>query len=239
MEEELLFSGKDLEQALDRASDELDMQKNFLDYEVVEEKKKKLFGLIGEDKVRIKIKDLPSEIKKEREIERRKNEKELPFNERAIVKMERLVGALGLDLEVEIRDSDDKFMWLDLQGEDRKYFLRENARALNDLQFVFNLMVYQSGAENKKVKLDSEGFREKRKREVKQIARKAAEKVRLKGKKKKLSEMNPYERRIVHIALNDSSEVTSYSVGRGFMKKVVVAPEDESNQAESAGGNKQ
>ena len=71
---------------------------------------------------------------------------------------------------------------------------------------------------------DCDGFRQKKEEELRQIAKRAAEKVKLSGERQQLGSMNPYERRIVHLAVADEEGVSSESNGNGFMKRITIAP---------------
>ncbi len=264
MLEVLEFSGKNLEEALIAASRELDMQPDFIDYEIVTSGKKGLLGLLRKKEVKIRIKHLPDEIKRERaEILTKKNsvgkEKVIPektgketvkpertkrktpapirikpqihkaeeiessaFDDYAIENLEKILLAMKLDLKIRVKDSNTRHLSLDLIGKDRTVLLAKDGQPLNDLQYVLNLIVMHNFREKKKVQLDSQGFRRRREREVVEIAKRTAEKVILSGKDKKLSPMNPYERRLIHLTLNDNKSVTSFSVGKGFIKRVIV-----------------
>ena len=80
------------------------------------------------------------------------------------------------------------------------------------------------GRVGKRIHLDSAGFRKIREDEVVEIARRTAEQVRARGEESLLSPLNPYERRIVHLALSEVEGVATRSVGDGFLKRIAIYP---------------
>jgi spoIIIJ-associated protein len=75
-----------------------------------------------------------------------------------------------------------------------------------------------------RILVDCDGFRRKKEEELKQIAQRISERVRMTGQSEELGMMNPYERRIIHLAVADEEGVTSESAGNGFLKRVVIFP---------------
>ncbi len=288
MSEILEFSGKDLKEALEAASAELDMQPDFIDYEIIKTEGGGFFGLLRKKEVTIRIKNLPEEIARERseaKIAEKKTEipsppsrpvsppvrepepsqkqqstprkpirniekpfsaapsapaapaprpaatatdasKKSAFDEFAVESLIKLMDNMKLDIKVRIKESNQKHLFLDLIGKDRRVLVAKDGQPLNDLQYITNLMLMNSLREKKKVQLDSQGFRRRREREIIEIAKKAAEKVIFNGSDRKLSPMNPYERRLIHMTLNDNPSVTTYSLGKGFIKRVIVTPRE-------------
>src|SRR5262245_58436143 len=129
---------------------------------------------------------------------------------------------LGLDLKVSARDTETSIE-VDIEGADRDLLLDRRGEALNALQYLLNRIVYR-GRAGKKIHLDSGGYRRDREDEIVEIARRAAEAAKSRGKEQLLSPLNPYERRLVHIALSEIEGVTTRSVGDGFLKRVAVVP---------------
>jgi spoIIIJ-associated protein len=103
-------------------------------------------------------------------------------------------------------------------GPDKNLLLRNDGSLLLALQHVLNKI---SPA---KVQVDCEFFRRRKEKKIKDYAQQVAQKVSQSGREEILDYMNPYERRIVHIAVNQVSGITSESIGDGFLKKVKVFP---------------
>ncbi|MGH9797989.1 MAG: R3H domain-containing nucleic acid-binding protein, partial [Candidatus Polarisedimenticolia bacterium] len=96
-------------------------------------------------------------------------------------------------------------------------------------------IVYR-GRRGKKIHVDSGGFRRQREEEIVEIARLTAEKVLAQGEEQALSPLNPYERRLVHLALSEMDGVETKSVGDGFLKRVVIRPSARPGGGPARGG---
>lgn len=131
-----------------------------------------------------------------------------------------LLQGLKLDLRASAHDA-GLTIEVDVSGPDRDLMLAHRAEALNALQYLLNRVVYR-GRAGKKIHLDSEGYRRLREDEIVAAARRAAETVRAQGKETLLNPLNPYERRLVHLALNEMEGIGTRSIGDGFMKRIAV-----------------
>ena len=143
----------------------------------------------------------------------------------------RLVRGLGLKVDADVREAEDTIE-VDITGADRDYLLDRRGEALNALQYLLNRIIYR-GRKGKKIHVDSEGFRRVREDEIVEIAQRTAEKALDRGEECLLSPLNPYERRLVHLALQDNDAVETRSQGDGFLKRVAIRPA----KKDGAGGN--
>ena len=112
---------------------------------------------------------------------------------------------------------------VEVDGEDRDLFLERRGEGLQALQVVLGRI---GGENDKPIFVDSAGFRQGRDDEIVEIALLAAEKVKKMKEPHRLSLMDPYERRIVHLALKDNPDVETESEGEGFQKRVVIRPRE-------------
>jgi spoIIIJ-associated protein len=135
---------------------------------------------------------------------------------------DRMLQGLGLEVSASARDAGETIE-VDLAGPDREYLLDRRGDALNAVQYLLNRILYR-GRAGKRIHVDSEGFRKVREDEIVEIAVLTAEKVKANGEESVLSPLNPYERRLVHIALRDVEGVETQSLGDGFLKRVAIVP---------------
>ncbi len=135
---------------------------------------------------------------------------------------DRLLRGLGLDVTCAARDQDET-VEVDIAGPDRDFLLDRKGEALNAVQYLLNRILYQ-GRKGKKIHVDSDGFRKLHEDEIVEIAVLTAQKVRARGEKSVLSPLNPYERRLVHLALRDIEGVETQSLGDGFLKRIAIVP---------------
>ena len=131
-----------------------------------------------------------------------------------------LLHGLGLDLDARARDTGETIE-VDLSGRDRDLMLDHRGEALNALQYLLNRVIYR-GRIGRKIHLDSEGYRRSREDEIVEVARRAAEGVLARGQESLLNPLNPYERRLVHIALSEIDGIGTRSIGDGFLKRVAI-----------------
>lgn len=131
--------------------------------------------------------------------------------------------AMRLQLTPTLSEMDDSFR-IDLEGTDADLLLERRASTLESLQFILGKVAERRLDLDKRVILDCAGYRRARDHELAQIAAHAAEKVRKLGEPLDLSPMNPYERRLVHLALREEQGVESVSQGEGFLKRIRILP---------------
>lgn len=135
----------------------------------------------------------------------------------------RIVKGLDLDLTVAVSDAGESIE-VDVTGPDRDYLLDRRGEPLNALQYLLNRIVYR-GRRGRKIHVDSDGFRRVREDEIVEIALRTAEKVKARDEECVMSPLNPYERRLVHLALGEVAGVATRSIGDGFLKRVAIYPD--------------
>jgi spoIIIJ-associated protein len=135
---------------------------------------------------------------------------------------DRILVGLGLDVRAKASDTETAVL-VDLTGSDREYLLSRKGEGLAALQYLLNRIVYK-GRKGKKIQVDCGGFRKLREDEIVEIAVRSAEKAKARGEECLLNPMNPYERRLVHIALAEIGGVETRSVGDGFLKRIAIVP---------------
>ena len=134
----------------------------------------------------------------------------------------RILGGLGLDVRAAVTDTEATIR-VDLTGNDRDYLLSRRGEGLGALQYLLNRIIYR-GRRGKKIQVDCDGFRKLREDEIVEIALRSAEKSKARGEECLLSPLNPYERRLVHLALAELGGVETRSVGDGFLKRIAIVP---------------
>ncbi len=147
--------------------------------------------------------DLESGLKKAREI------------------IPQLLSQMGFDLEMEAEIQEDH-VYVPLLGEDCRFLLEHRAEGLNALQFLVNKMAYRGGPT--RILVDADGYRKERQEELVERAHAVADEVRDGGNSRSLGSLNPFERRLVHMALRDDEDVRTVSKGEGFLKRLEIAP---------------
>jgi spoIIIJ-associated protein len=130
-----------------------------------------------------------------------------------------VLSQLNLSLNV---TTDEHAISVDLLGEDVSFLLGHNGELLNALEYLANKNYGRFLSEDTRIVFDSSGFRNMREKELTLMAKHAAEKVRLTKKPFTFEPMSPNERRIVHLALSEFTDVRTESHGEGDDRKVVI-----------------
>jgi spoIIIJ-associated protein len=135
--------------------------------------------------------------------------------------VKRVVGAMNLELAVDVEETPDNIR-LNLSGEGADVFLRRKGEALDALQVIVNTAFRRDARGDRHYVIDALGFRKGKDTELREMARFLAGKAKTTGTPQEIGPLNPYARRIVHLAVAEDPEVTSESVGDAFLKTVVI-----------------
>lgn len=111
-----------------------------------------------------------------------------------------------------------------IEGEDAGILIGKEGRTLDALQLITNIIVNKGRTDRVKIIVDVEGYKDKRKESLERLANSLAEKVVEQKEALSLEPMNPYERRIIHMTLRESTEVITESQGEGQDRHVVIKP---------------
>jgi len=191
------FKGKNLEEVISHAEHILKLPREEINYEIVAEKTK-LFGIKSKE---IVIRAWP------------KTKAEDPVAEF----LDKLISLTQLSLNFHLKKKNDITQVI-FEGKDKHLLLRKEAALLLALQHILN-KIYTH-----KIQVDCDFYRKRKERKLKEYAQSVAQHVSETGKNEILEMMNPYERRIIHLAVNQIPGISSESIGEGFLKRVKIYP---------------
>jgi spoIIIJ-associated protein len=134
----------------------------------------------------------------------------------------RFTTALGINASVDVEPSPDGPR-LNITGEQAEILVRHRGEPLKALQHVVDMAYGRSLPDDQRVFVDALGYRKGKDVELRQMAKLLAEKVKQTGVDQQLGPLNPYERRIVHIAVAEVPGVTTESIGDAFSKTVHIS----------------
>ncbi|MEO8604345.1 MAG: RNA-binding cell elongation regulator Jag/EloR [bacterium] len=146
-----------------------------------------------------------------------------PAAARASVVLSDIIRLMGVDAAVEI-GQDPEAVRLDIGGDPSGLLIGRRGQTLDALEYLVNRIVGHDEASPTRLIIDANGYRVRRRQALEQQARSLAERVRRGGKPISLTPLGPRERRIVHLALQGDSRVTTRSTGDGFHRKVLIVP---------------
>lgn len=135
--------------------------------------------------------------------------------------LQNVLDKMGLNCTIEARETDDALL-INLVGEDASHVIGYRGETLDALQYLCGLIL--GGKSSKRINLDAEGYRARREKTLRHLASNLEQRVKRTGREAKLEPMNPYERRIIHTALQNSKYVTTQSEGQGNTRHVVISP---------------
>lgn len=197
------FSGKTRSDAVEKAKEKFGVGEDKLDIQVVEEGSKGFLGIGAKDFVI--------------------NAKKLVIKEEVITEfLKKVYNCLDIKIDVEITEDDDNIN-VKITGEDSTILIGRHGDSLDGLQTILNIVLTKETSEHKRIILDIEGYREKREDSLVSYAKKMAQKVMRSRRSIKLDPMNPYERRIVHFALQQNDRITTFSEGEEPNRRIVLA----------------
>lgn len=133
-----------------------------------------------------------------------------------------VINAMGANLTVEAEEGPDG-THINITGEDGGVLVRRSGEGLQALQHLVATTFRRQLGDDNRIVIDCNGYRKDKDAELKQMARFMAERARLTGASQEMGPLNPYERRIVHMAIAEDPGATSESIGDAFMKTVIIS----------------
>lgn len=134
-----------------------------------------------------------------------------------------VTGAMGLSLKADVTETSE-VLRVNLAGEGSEALVRRRGESLGALQHVAAAVFRDDLPEGQRLVVDCLGFRQDKDAELRRMALFMAEKAATSGTSQEMGPLNPYERRIVHLAVAERADATSESIGDAFMKTVIISP---------------
>jgi spoIIIJ-associated protein len=198
-------TGRTVDEAVESALKEMNLTRDQVEVEVLEEPTKGLFGILGGKPARVRVmkKDSPSE--------------------RARELLEKVMQTMNLNVDIEVNEKNEKIL-ININGPDLGILIGRRGETLDALQYLVNLSSNKNMEKRKRILIDIEGYRKRREETLKKLAYKLADKARQRGRNVVLEPMNSMERRIIHTALQDREDIYTFSEGEEPYRKIIIAP---------------
>ena len=198
-------TAKTVNDAITEACQKLVVTSDKLDYIVVEEGSSGFLGIGSKPaviKARVKCSSIP---------------------ERAKEFLNEVFNAMNMVVTLDVKyDEENKNLNIDLSGDEMGILIGKRGQTLDSLQYLVSLVVNKGSEEYIRVKVDTEDYRKRRKETLENLAKNIAYKVKRTKRSVSLEPMNPYERRVIHSALQNDRYVTTHSEGEEPSRRVVV-----------------
>ena len=196
--------GKSFEEAIKNGLEQLNVKREEVDIEVIDAGSKGLFNLIGVKPTKIKITVKNNSVNEAKDF------------------LINILKGMKVKAELEVEE-EEKQLNINIKGSSMGTVIGYRGETLDSLQYLVSLVLNKNHEETyKRVVLDAESYRKKRTDTLKRVAEKTAYKVRNSRRAYKLEPMNPYERRIIHAALQGVDDIYTFSEGTEPHRRVVV-----------------
>lgn len=209
------FEGKTKDEAIDNAISALGLSKEEIDIEIVESKKSLLF--FGKNKVKIRVHMGDEEQTKIDSIE---NEND--HSAKIIDFIKGLLKKMGISGKIVIRGYEPSKLLIDIISPDSGILIGKKGKTLDSIQLLVNVFAGKNNYEDLKIIVDTENYRKRREKSLVTFAHKIAEQVKRSKGSMLLEAMNPFERRLIHTALNENPNIETISEGDGLYKRVRI-----------------
>ena len=201
------FSAKTVNDAVTEACKHFTVPSDKLEYEVIEEGSTGFLGFNSKPAV----------------IKARIIEEKLSVEDQAKKFLQDVIEAMHMAVVVDVKyDEENKNIDIELSGDEMGVLIGKRGQTLDSLQYLVSLVVNKDSEEYIRVKVDTEDYRKRRKETLENLAKNIAYKVKRTKRSVSLEPMNPYERRIIHSALQNDRFVTTHSEGEEPYRRVVV-----------------
>ena len=198
------ISAKNVDDAITQATVQLGITSDQLEYEVLDKGSTGFLG-IGSKNAVIKAR------------------KKFSIDENVVEFLSSIFDAMKMEVEILVAvNEEEHIIELELKGDDMGILIGKRGQTLDSLQYLTNLAINKHSDEYYKVKIDTEDYRKRRKETLENLAKNIAYKVKRTKRPVSLEPMNPFERRIIHSALQNDRYVTTHSEGDEPYRHVVV-----------------
>jgi len=244
------FESKNVEQALQKASEELNIPADKLEHDVISYGSTGIFGLVGTKKAKIRVM-IPEEIAKEdggRESKAPKKVQEGVAsilnetfgNEEAISEesdavstedailigkdvLKRFVDSITADAVVDVEKNGSKVLF-NVSGGNTALLIGKRGQTLEAMQYLVEKIVNKKNDQRIRIQIDVEGYLKNRRERLEALALRMGEKVKRTGKPVTVGQFNAYDRRIIHLVLKEDSDIRTHSMGDGYYRKLKIFP---------------
>ena len=231
------FEGRTEKEAIDKAAEELGLQKDDFDVEILETQRSSIFKK-GYVKIQVHTNQSGSHasvtvLKDENDREARSGgqfnkavfgdpDPKNDFEEKMISFLEGLIERMGYAGKVSIMFREERKLGLKIESDHSSILIGKKGKNLDALQLLINIYAGRQGRDDIRIILDSENYRIRREESLVRLAYTVADRVRENRGSILLEPMNPFDRRLIHTTLNDIADVETKSEGEGLYKQVRV-----------------
>ena len=202
---EIITTGKTVELAIEEACQQMNVSREKVEFEIIDLPKKALFGLkTYPAKVRVFVKEEDKEAI-------------------AVEYVTSILKAMGVQDFTAEANKDGDNLNITLKGDDLGFVIGRRGETIDAIQYLVSLVANRNEGEYTRVSINVGNYRQKREETLRSLAKRNAARVLKNGRNVVLEPMNPYERRIIHTAVQEVEGVVSHSIGSDSDRRVVIA----------------
>ena len=249
----LEFESKSVEEAVQEASQQLNIPPNKLEHDIISYGSTGIFGLVGSKKAKIRVvlPDEPPEKKEKRPLEpkREKHTEAIAivdeaFGKEPATEMSEEIAGVGKDVLQKVVDFittdalvsvilDDGKLLYEVSGGNAAVLIGKKGQTLEAMQYLVEKIVNKRNEQRIRVEVDIEGYLKTQRERLEKLALRLGDKVINTGKPVTAGQFNAHDRRIIHMALKENREVRTQSVGEGYYRKLKIYPKRRPKQLPS------
>lgn len=221
MAKTIIAEGRTTAEAIEKGLKEIKLPKELVEIKVIEENKKSFFDILAPKTVKVEIKE--KEAKKPEEFEIETTEQELENAQKDIEKflkdfLSKISGKTNYKTEIK-----EKCVYISIEGENIGNLIGYRGEALYALENILKAIANKKSENRVIIRLDIEGYKEKRIKTLQELAIKKARIVEKTGKLITLEPMQAYERKIIHSFLQENPNVETRSIGQEPRRRIVIS----------------
>ena len=213
------MTGKTVEEAIEIALRELDVDRSEVEIDVISRGKAGVFGL-GSEPAKVKVSKVVLSSSKE-------VDSSSDVIRVARETIDELISLMDVDVMCNLRQAESEEVGgplFEIEGDDSGLLIGRKGETLRSLQFMVRFLVSRKTGERANLSVDVEGYDDRRRQSLSNLANRVAQRVIKTGRSIELEPMNPRERRLVHITLSENGDVYTESSGTGEGRRVVILP---------------
>jgi spoIIIJ-associated protein len=227
------YTGRDVPEAIKNACSQLNVPQDQLKIEIQSLGSAGIFGLCRRRaKILVSLKPEPETARPAAVISQQPVAEASPGEEEPVrdfsalmadvdINLSQLLTLMGFPSQVEVRRDHNKII-ASITGDHADDIIGPDGQTLDNLQYLLRKMINKKHTEKVTISLDAGNYRESRGKDLEELARRLAQEVKEGGKTRSIPALNPAERRIVHMVLQEDSTIRSRSVGDGLFKKILI-----------------
>lgn len=240
---------KTVDDAINKALEQLQVSRDQVSVEILEEGSRGLFGFVGSKpaKVRVSVSQGISYNninRKSQDGTPRQNQKTKAEHDELVLQndenaqhivttakqaLQAILKTLQVEYTIEVKKREDQIL-LNIHCDNENFLIGRRGTTLDAVQYLVNRIANKHAKEKIQVVLDTSNYRVNRMQRLQKLAIRLSRRVKMTGKPVTVSPMNPHDRRIIHLTLQDDPAVKTLSKGSGFMRRITISSNRNSNR---------